>query len=553
MKAHEIRVVRKLQFQNNFFRKNQNTKYFVRLVRQLTELSNKSIMFFLFCFTAILLSAQSNPFFEGTGGSGIRIAVLQPTGINIPEQEQWLLRLVQSTLTGDFNRYSAMTVIDRQNLETILGEQNQSLSGNYSERDFISIGNLTNARHILAGTLTKTGSGFLLELSVSDAQTGERKASFPPRNCSLDDLQSTAVIKQAEEELFAQMGVILTEVGKQALRDSVSAIPQVASGAATGVSDTVTTERGETLSFIDYLSRNADALYALGEIQDALSQYRRLTYFYPWYYKGWLGIVRCFSRNYTNFDFVDSEIFMERASITATGNAQKQEVQQVRAVFDAQWPAIAVKREQQAIEEAKRRQENFHRMTFRQQGGTLIEYNGSSEEVIIPPEITVIGDAAFRQNGRVKRVVLHNKITAIGRNAFANCRALVEIVIPESVTSIGAGAFNNCTSLVDIIIPGGITVIPDNAFSGCKSLRNVTISPGIQRIERSFVGCENLAEIIIPRSVTAIGDFAFSQCTNLKTVILLNDNVTIGRRAFMGCPLSNRDEMIRKFGATIFN
>jgi TolB-like protein len=510
---------------------------------------------FLFCVISAVLAAQSSPYYEGSGGSGIRIAVLQPAGNDLSEQQQWLLRLIQSTITGDFNKYSAMTVIDRQNLEKILGEQNASLSGNYSEKDFISIGNLTNARYILAGTLAKSGGGFLLELSVADAQTGVRKASFPPKNCSLDDLQTTAILKQAEEDLLAQLGVTLTAVGKQALRESVSAVPPAVSGAeaSADTSSMITTEKGERISFIEYLSRSADALYSIGEIQDALWYYRTLSYYYPGYYKGWLGILRCFSKNFTNFDFIDSEIYMERAFITVSGNAEKQEVQRVKTAFDAQWPGILVKREQRAVEDAKRRQDNFHRMTFKQQGGTLIEYTGSSEEVIIPPEITVIGDAAFRQNGRIKRVVLHNKVTAIGRNAFSNCTGLAEIIIPSSVTSIGSGAFYNCSSLNEIIIPASITVIPDNAFASCKNLQNITISPGVQRIEKAFVSCENLTRILIPKSVTSIGEFAFSQCKNLKTVTLLNDSISIGRRAFLACPLTNKEEMIKRFGAQIFN
>jgi TolB-like protein len=506
---------------------------------------------FLFCGISAILSAQNNFFYESSGGSGIRIAVLQPSGGNIQEQDQWLLRLVQSTITGDFNKYTAMTVIDRQNLDTVMGEQKASLSGNYSDADYISIGKLTNARYILAGNLTKTSGGFMLELSVTDTETGVRKASFSPKNCSLDELQSTSIVKQAEEELLGQMGITLTAAGKQALKDSVSSVPQAASGADTSAA--VTTEKGERLSFIDYLSKTADSLYALGEIQDALWYYRSLTYYYPGYYKGWLGIVRCFSKNYANFDFIDSEVYMERASITAAGNAEKQEVQKIRAAFDAQWPSIKVKREQRAVEDAKKRQDNFHRMTFKQQNGTLIEYTGSSEEVVIPPEITVIGQAAFRQNGRVKRVVIHNKVTAIEKEAFANCTGLAEIIIPSSVTSIGANVFYNCFSLTDIIIPAGIKVIPDNAFSGCKNLKNVTIGNGVQRIDKAFMNCESLTAIIIPRAVTAIGDFAFSQCKNLKTVTLLNDKITIGRRAFMACPLTNKDDMIKRFGATIFN
>jgi TolB-like protein len=344
----------------------------------------RSFLILFLVFIASALSAQNNPFFEGTGGAGIRIAVLQPSGSGLSQQEQWLLRLVQSTLTGDFNKFSAMTVIDRQNLDKIMGIQNESLLGNFSEADFISIGKLTNARYITAGTVTKTSGGFILELAVSDAQTGVRTASFTPKNCSLDELQSTSIIRQASEELLAQMGVKLTAVGKQSLRESVSAVPQAASGAEAraGTSSTVT---------------------------DA----------------------------YTD-------------------------------------------------EDARRREDNFQRMAFKIENGTLVEFRGSGwEEAIIPPEVTVIGDAAFRQNGRIKRVVLHNKVTAIGRNAFANCTGLVQIVIPSSVTVIGAGAFANCK--------------------------------------------------------------------NLKTVTILNDKITIGRRAFMGTSLTNKEEMIKRFGETVFN
>ena len=503
-------------------------------------------------FALSALSAQNNPYYEDTGGEGIRIAVLQPVGINMPAQEQWLLRLVQSTVTGDFNKFSAMTVIDRQNLDSILSEQNLSLSGNFSEIDYISIGNMANARYIVTGSLSKTGGGFILELSVSHAESGVRIASFSPKNCSLDELQSTAVIRQAGEELLAQLDISLTAAGKQALLESISSVPQAAPSAET--SATVTTGKGERLSFVDYLSETADALYTLGELHNALSYYKSLTYYFPGYYKGWLGIVRCYSVNYTNFNFVDSELYMERAFIAAATDAEKREVQTVQAAFNAQWPRISALRAQQAIEEAKRREDNFRSMRFQQTDGVLTQYNGSSEEVIIPPEITAIGDAAFRQNGRIKRVVLHSRVTSIGRNAFTYCSGLTEIVIPSTVTSIGANAFYGCTNLVEIIIPAGIGIIPTTLFSGCQSLQSVTIAPGIQRIGSSaFSGCESLTTIIIPRSVTAIDEFAFSQCKNLKTVTLLNNNITIGRRAFLGTSLENKDEMISRFGAEIFN
>ena len=511
-------------------------------------------LLFLFCSALAVLPAQSSPYYDGAGGAGIRIAVLQPSGDGLSPQEQWLLRLVQSTLTADFNKYSAMTVIDRQNLENILGEQNQSLSGNYSESDYIRIGNLANARYILVGTLTKTGGGFMLGLSVSDAQTGVRTASFAPKNCSLDELQNTVIIKQAAEELLGQMGVTLTAAGKQDLRNSITAVPQAVSSAEANASasSTVTAANGQQLSFMDYLSQTADAWYAIGELKEALYYYRSLASYFPGYYKGWLGIVRCRSSNFTNFDFMDSEVYMERASITAATSAEKQEVQQVRAAFDAQWSNIVVAREQRVVEEARRREENFQRMAFRIKDNTLLEYRGSRAEAIIPPEVTVIGEAAFRQTS-VKRAVLHGRITTIEKDAFFRSW-LEEIIIPSSVTSIGRNAFSECRSLTEINIPASITVIPAVAFNECKALQSVTISPGVQRIENSaFANCESLTSIIIPSSVQFIGAGAFANCKNLKNVTMLNNNITIERRAFQNCPLTNKEEMIRRFGEAIFN
>ncbi len=516
----------------------------------------KHFMLLLFIFTgAVFLHAQDNPYYEEQGGAGIRIAVLKPAGEGLSAGEEWLLRLVQSTLTGDFGNYSAMTVLDRQNLDAILNEQMESHSGYYSESDYIKIGNLTNTQYVTAGSLIKTGGGYILEMSVSDAEKGERIASFPPKNCSLDDLQSTSIMKEIAESLLEQLGVKLTDLGKTALKASISSVPPAAAGeSARGEAETmVSTENGRHLSFKEYLEKTADDLYMLGEINSAFSYYKSLSYYYPGYYKGWLGIVRCYSGDYTDFNFIDSEMYMERVSITAQSDAEKAEVAAAQTVFNTQWPEIVLLRERQKIEEARRREENFHQMAFKIEGRTLVEFRrSSSEEVIIPPEVTVIGHAAFRQNSTIKRVVLHNNVTTIDREAFSRCTNLTEIVIPSSVTSIGERAFYQCRNLEEIVIPSSIKVIPSNAFYECKNLRSVTISSGVERIDQAFSGCENLSSIIIPHSVSVLGDYAFAQCINLKNITLLNENITIGRRAFMNVPLSNREEMIARFGETIF-
>jgi tetratricopeptide (TPR) repeat protein len=175
--------------------------------------------------TVSAISASSSlptVYWTGDGGKGIKLAVLEPSGKGLLESEKWMLSMIQSSITGYFQRFSAMTIIDRQNLEKILGEQKQSMSGNYKDEDFISIGKLTNARYILAGSITKTANTYMLELAVTDAESGERKASYPPKAVSPFAIENLSAIKEATAELLKQLGVNLTEQGRKELNSEAN-------------------------------------------------------------------------------------------------------------------------------------------------------------------------------------------------------------------------------------------------------------------------------------------------------------------------------------------
>jgi len=175
--------------------------------------------------TVSAVSASSSlptVYWTGDGGKGIKLAVLEPSGKGLLESEKWMLSMIQSSITGYFQRFSAMTIIDRQNLEKILGEQKQSMSGNYKDEDFISIGKLTNARYILAGSITKTANTYMLELAVTDAESGERKASYPPKAVSPFAIENLSAIKEATAILLKQLGVNLTEQGLKELNNEAN-------------------------------------------------------------------------------------------------------------------------------------------------------------------------------------------------------------------------------------------------------------------------------------------------------------------------------------------
>jgi uncharacterized protein (TIGR02145 family) len=180
----------------------------------------KSVLAISVLATAQTASAQPQKYYTGDGGKGIRLAVLEPVGKGLSADEQWMPSLVQGSISGDFNKYSGMTIIDRQNLEKIFAEWKEGMSGNYSDADHVKIGNLTNASHILTGSISKTKTTFMLELTVTDVASGERKASYPPKPVSTLALENLSAIKAASADLMRQLGVELTDAAQGELKQT---------------------------------------------------------------------------------------------------------------------------------------------------------------------------------------------------------------------------------------------------------------------------------------------------------------------------------------------
>jgi hypothetical protein len=195
-----------------------NKKLWLIKIRE-TLVSIFLIAFFLSCQSiSDSVREEKGPFYTGDGGKNLRFTVLQPVGTNLSQNEQWLLTYIQGALTNYFKTYSAMTVLDRQNLDKILENQNFAASGYFSDDDYISIGNLTNAQYILIGNVKKIEhNNFVVDFSISAAETGEIKATFPPAMCSYADLQNLSTVNKATEELLIKMGVELTDLGRKRL------------------------------------------------------------------------------------------------------------------------------------------------------------------------------------------------------------------------------------------------------------------------------------------------------------------------------------------------
>lgn len=107
---------------------------------------------------------------------------------------------------------------------------------------------------------------------------------------------------------------------------------------------------------------------------------------------------------------------------------------------------------------------------FQIRAGVLEKYNGSSANVIIPDNITYIGEQAFKNCIGLTTIKLHSHIISINDNAFENCKNIKTITIPESVITIGRQAFFGCDNLSKIIYYKPYDI---NSFIGSKYYKEI--------------------------------------------------------------------------------
>ena len=147
-------------------------------------------------------------------------------------------------------------------------------------------------------------------------------------------------------------------------------------------------------------------------------------------------------------------------------------------------------------------------------------------------------DAVFNGCNNFVSIIIPDNITDLGEYAFYNCSSLNSVKLPAGITTIGNCTFKGCVNLTSIIIPSGVISIGSYAFGDCSSLSSIELSSGVITIENSaFQSCTSLTNVSIPSSVTSIGSYAFKGCSSLSTIELPTNLNTIGQYAFSGCAL----------------
>ena len=206
-------------------------------------------------------------------------------------------------------------------------------------------------------------------------------------------------------------------------------------------------------------------------------------------------------------------------------------------------------------------------------------YNSSFENIVIPDNVTSIGNSAFRNCTALSTIKIGKNSVSFGKNVFRSCTSLSSVTFDGTECHFnGEDAFRDCSALTsvvitdlsawckssftyassnplsktmslslqtadndisvikDLVIPDDITTINSNAFYMCESLESVVIPNSLTSIgSYAFFSCDGLTSVVVPNGVTSIGASAFSGCTGLSFVAIPQSVTSIGSYAFSGC------------------
>jgi TolB-like protein len=160
-------------------------------------------------------SVSTRSHYTGDGGKGISLAILAPKANGLADNQNYLPALVQGEFVSNFSNYSAISVMDRENLDNIYAEL---LSGYYDDEDEagLDLGHLSATDYIMNGSITKTATGYSLQIQIIKTANKLTAASYSG-TCTFAELDNLTGIHRASSDLLQKMGVILTEQAKTEL------------------------------------------------------------------------------------------------------------------------------------------------------------------------------------------------------------------------------------------------------------------------------------------------------------------------------------------------
>jgi len=166
-------------------------------------------------------SPSASPFFTGNGGKGMSIAILAPKASGLAENQSYLPTVVQGEFVANFKGFSAIDVLDRERLD----DQYRELESGYYDinaeagRDF---GQLTPTTHIMGGNITRTATGYALQIQITKTDDKTTTASYS-KTFTFAELDDFTGIRRASLDLLQGMGVMLTAKAREELTGAAAA------------------------------------------------------------------------------------------------------------------------------------------------------------------------------------------------------------------------------------------------------------------------------------------------------------------------------------------
>ena len=213
-------------------------------------------------------------------------------------------------------------------------------------------------------------------------------------------------------------------------------------------------------------------------------------------------------------------------------------------------------------------------------GGSIMSYSGSDEEVDIPSVIgdyntVYIGFNAFKGNTSVRKIVIPEGVTEIQGNAFFGCTNLETVVLPETLNFIYQNAFRDCPNLKDVVLPDSVSYVGSGAYEGSgtgtfkgssaeydshafdeSGFDKISFAAGaVLSADYIFDGAK-LSEIEFPSDLKELGMGAFVNCHNIQRIELPETVTTIGESAFasmFGLPYITLPEGLTEIPEGCFN
>ena len=180
------------------------------------------------------------------------IAVPEPKGVNLSEDTKWITLFIQGLITSNFQQYSGLTVIDRQNADMVKAEQRLSESAEFDEKNTVELGKMTNARLTVTGNIMAKSGAYALTFNITDVQTGETKASASVPNCLRSALEDGTAANQISYDLMTGFGIALSNDARKNLTQKAGVMTAATSAQVSVAKGIAAEQSGSNIEALTY-------------------------------------------------------------------------------------------------------------------------------------------------------------------------------------------------------------------------------------------------------------------------------------------------------------